>query len=142
MDQIDELESAVCKFLRIATIDQEPQMAIAVRKSTDYGYENSAQVAWYMRARALAERAPVTSAYKESNFEDGVADLLRLSSSAEDVRRVPSVLGEMGIRLVLLQHLAKTKIEGAAFWLDDTSPAIALSLRYDRIDNFLVQSSP
>ncbi len=42
----------------------------------------------------------------------------------------------MGIRLVLLQHLAKTKIEGVAFWLDDTSPVIVLSLRYDRIDNF------
>jgi HTH-type transcriptional regulator/antitoxin HigA len=135
VDNITDLEAAVCKFLRIESIDQEPQLAVAARKSTNYGYENSAQVAWYMRARSLAERVPAL-AYSESNFESGVADLLRLAGSPEDARRVPKMLGDMGVRLVLLQHLAKTKIEGAAFWLDDRSPAIALSLRYDRIDNF------
>ena len=134
VDDIDELESSVCKLLRITSIDQEPQLAIAARKSTNYGYENSAQVAWYMRARALAERVPASS-YQESNLEHGLAELLKLSRAPEDARRIPHFLGEMGIRLVLLQHLAKTKVEGVAFWLDDVSPVIALSLRYDRIDN-------
>ena len=41
----------------------------------------------------------------------------------------------MGIRFVIVQHLRGTKIDGVAFWLDDTSPTIALSARYDRIDN-------
>ena len=135
VDDTDELESAVCKFLQIESIEQEPRLAIAARKSTNYGYENSAQVAWYMRARSLAERVPA-SAYHESNLESQLVDLRKLSGSPEDARRVPKLLGDMGIRLVLLQHLAKTKVEGVAFWLDDTSPAIALSLRYDRIDNF------
>lgn len=135
VDNITELEAAVCTFLRIESIDQEPRLAVAARKSTNYGYENSAQVAWYMRARSLAERVPALT-YSESDFERGVADLLRLAGSPEDARRVPKMLGDMGVRLVLLQHLAKTRIEGAAFWLDDCSPAIALSLRYDRIDNF------
>jgi HTH-type transcriptional regulator / antitoxin HigA len=135
VDNTNELESAVCKFLQIESIQQEPQFAIAARKSTNYGYENSAQVAWYMRARSLAERVPA-SAYRDSDFESEVGELLKLSGSPEDARRVPKILGDMGIRLVLLQHLAKTKIEGVAFWLDDVSPAIALSLRYDRIDNF------
>src|SRR5690606_12021805 len=28
------------------------------------------------------------------------------------------------------------KIDGVCFWLDDQKPVIAMSLRYDRIDNF------
>ncbi len=134
VDSTDELETAVCRLLKINSIDEEPQFAIAARKSTRYGYENAAQVAWYMRARSLAERAPALS-YGEDNLENGIADLLKLAGNPEDARNIPKLLGDMGIRLVLLQHLAKTKIEGAAFWLDDNSPAIALSLRYDRIDN-------
>jgi HTH-type transcriptional regulator / antitoxin HigA len=134
VDDVEELEAAVCKFLKIESLDQEPQLAIAARKSTSYGYENSAQIAWYMRARHLAERAPA-STYHDGSFDAGLNDLLQLANNPEDARRIPKTLGEMGIRLVLLQHLAKTKIEGVAFWLDNNSPAIALSLRYDRIDN-------
>ena len=134
VDDADELEKAVCRLLRIDSINAEPQFAVAARKGTYYGYENAAQVAWYMRARSLAERVHAV-AYNEDNLEQGIPELLSLARNPEDARRIPKTLGNMGIRLVLLQHLAKTKIEGAAFWLDDYSPAIALSLRYDRIDN-------
>ncbi|MHB8618018.1 MAG: ImmA/IrrE family metallo-endopeptidase, partial [Chloroflexota bacterium] len=34
-----------------------------------------------------------------------------------------------------VEHLPKTKIDGACFWVDEC-PVIALSARYDRIDNF------
>src|SRR5437016_3549135 len=44
----------------------------------------------------------------------------------------------MGIRLVVIEHLPKSKIDGAALWLGDDweKPVVALSLRYDRIDSF------
>jgi len=35
-----------------------------------------------------------------------------------------------------VEHLAKTRIDGACLWLDAESPIIAVSLRYDRIDYF------
>jgi hypothetical protein len=37
---------------------------------------------------------------------------------------------------LILQHFPRTKIDGATFWLNDRSPVIAMSLRYDRIDCF------
>ena len=37
---------------------------------------------------------------------------------------------------MIVQHLPGTKIDGACIWLDKNSPVIALSIRYDRIDNF------
>jgi HTH-type transcriptional regulator/antitoxin HigA len=42
----------------------------------------------------------------------------------------------MGIRLVIVEKLPGTKIDGAAFWLSDKQPVIAMTLRLDRIDNF------
>jgi HTH-type transcriptional regulator/antitoxin HigA len=65
-----------------------------------------------------------------------IAELKKLTAHPEDLRRVPKVLAEFGIRLVLIEHLPKTRIDGAALWLDAVSPVVALSLRYDRIDSF------
>ena len=51
----------------------------------------------------------------------------------QEIRHVPRILGNAGIRLVIVERLPGTRIDGAAFWLDD-GPVIALSVRYDRID--------
>ena len=59
-----------------------------------------------------------------------------LTASVTDIRKVPSALAELGIRLVIVQHLKGTKSDGVALWLDPTSPVIGMSLRYDRVDNF------
>ena len=54
---------------------------------------------------------------------------------AEDVAHVPATLARWGVRFVGLRHLPKTYLDGAAFWLEE-GPAVALTLRYDRIDSF------
>jgi HTH-type transcriptional regulator/antitoxin HigA len=59
-----------------------------------------------------------------------------LLQSPEEVRHVPRILAESGIRFVVLEPLPQTRIDGVCFWLDDLSPVIALSFRYDRLDWF------
>jgi HTH-type transcriptional regulator/antitoxin HigA len=49
---------------------------------------------------------------------------------------VPRILAEAGIRFVIVQSLDSAKIDGVCFWLDDKSPVIGMTLRFDRIDNF------
>ncbi len=129
------LEEAVCRFLNITEIDGDPQFAVVARKSTSYATESGAQIAWYCRARQMAQRVAAAK-YSKARLETGLSDLLALAAYPEDARRVPKLLADLGIRLVIVQHLQKTKIDGVAFWLDKSSPVIALSLRYDRIDNF------
>ena len=131
-----ELEDAVCKFLRISSLDDSPRLSVAARKSGGYEFNNPAQLAWYFRALQIAEAAPVSVIYDKSSWESGVTSLVRLAENPEDARLVPRVLADMGIRLVLLQHITNSKIDGAAFWMDSRSPVVALSLRYDRMDNF------
>jgi HTH-type transcriptional regulator/antitoxin HigA len=45
-------------------------------------------------------------------------------------------LEKQGIHLIILPHLPKTYLDGAALLLPDNTPVVALTLRYDRIDNF------
>jgi HTH-type transcriptional regulator/antitoxin HigA len=61
--------------------------------------------------------------------------LLKLSASAEGVVEVPAFLAKLGIGFLILPHLPKTYLDGAILPVDG-HPVVALSLRYDRIDNF------
>jgi HTH-type transcriptional regulator/antitoxin HigA len=134
-NQIEELENNICQLLDIKKIEDKPNLQIAARKATPYETETGAQLAWYGRARQLAQGAPATK-YSLDNINTGISELLKLAAYPEDTRRVPQIIANMGIRLVFIKHLQHTRIDGVAFWLDDTTPAIALSLRYNRIDNF------
>ena len=51
------------------------------------------------------------------------------------IDNVKSTLNQYGIKLVLIQKLEKTPVDGFSFW-SGSNPAIALTLRHNRIDNF------
>lgn len=137
VDETDELESAVCRFLQIPTINDETRFTVAARKSTSYSAADTPeQIAWFARAHQLAPAAPATT-YDEKRLPDAIAELQQMTSYADDIRRVPKVLSDYGIRLLLIEHLPRSRVDGIAFWINDgASPVIALSLRFDRIDNF------
>ena len=57
-------------------------------------------------------------------------------SAPEEARHAPRILQECGIRLVIVEGLKSSKIDGVCFWLDKDSPVIGMTLRFDRMDNF------
>ena len=63
-----------------------------------------------------------------------LAELRRFATHPEECRRIPRLFAEAGIRFLVIEHLPKSKVDGAAFWLDDRSPVVVLTLRYDRIE--------
>jgi len=94
-----------------------------------------AQRAWCYRAKHLAEARNVDGFATEKLIEH-LPDLRQLARRVEGVKQVPDFLASVGIRFVIVEHLKATRIDGAALWLDDNSPVVVMSLRYDRIDNF------
>ncbi len=136
-DDTAGLESEVLRFFAVDSLDALTSMSVAVsaRKSTDSDETTPPQHAWYCRAKQIATTLQV-SEYREEKFDQLIAELLRLTASEQEARRVPRVLGEFGIRFMVIEHLPKTRIDGAAFWLTPNSPVIALSIRLDRIDSF------
>ena len=136
-DDVAGLEREVLNFFAVDSVDSITSMSVAAspRKSTNYDETIPPQLAWYRRAKQIASTLQV-SQYKENEFEQLIAELLRLTAGDQDARCAPRVLAEFGIRFMIIEHLPKTHIDGAAFWLDEDSPAVAVSIRLDRIDCF------
>jgi len=131
------LEQRLLEFFGTAALDEPPRVLPAVaRMSTSYTAYSPSQWAWFCRARQLGKVVPVQGRFPPSDSDRLVQALRALMRDPEETRQVPRILGEAGIRFVVLEHLPKTKIDGACLWLDATSPIVAVSLRYDRIDNF------
>jgi HTH-type transcriptional regulator/antitoxin HigA len=131
---IDVLESRVCAFYGTKTLDEELEFPYAARGTVDAEVSRG-RWAWLFRAKHLANSIAVPP-YSSQNFDALVADLRGLLNTPEQVRTVPDVLARYGVRLVVVEPLPQTRIDGACFWLDERSPVVALSLRYDRIDWF------
>lgn len=131
------LETELKRFFDVGCLDDVPDLAAAARASTqgEHGGMTSSQWAWCRRAIQLA-RMVEAKRFSRSKLS-GVVDALRpLMRDPEEVRHVPKVLSDAGIRLVIVEHLSRTRIDGAALWPSDTSPVVSLSLRYGRIDHF------
>src|SRR5437879_9511971 len=74
--------------------------------------------------------------YSSSALRSALSKLSNLRSAPEEARKVPRILAECGVRYAIVESLASAKIDGVAFWLNDNSPVIGMTLRHDRIDNF------
>jgi len=107
----------------------------AVARKSESGDLNAAQWAWCGRAREIAETLEV-SGFSETKLRKAMARIRVLASKSTGVTKVSDLLKEIGIRLVIVEHLPKSKIDGAAFWLSKTKPVIVLSLRFGRVDYF------
>lgn len=132
------LEQQVCDFFGIASLDIEPEYwPHAARKSTDYAGVEPELNAWLIRCRHVARAQPLpVKGPEKSLFESFMGDLRTLCSDPDNVRHVPDALSATGIRFVVVESLPKAKTDGVCFWLTEDEPAIALTLRMDRLDSF------
>jgi HTH-type transcriptional regulator/antitoxin HigA len=132
---VAKLEAALCKFFGVPSVDQIEILPHAAKKTNVSMPATPAQIAWLNRAKQIAEDMLVAK-YSESALRDGLQKLSLLLGGAEQVRKVPRIMMECGIRFVIVESLPSAKIDGVCFWLDDKSPVVGMTLRYDRIDNF------
>jgi HTH-type transcriptional regulator/antitoxin HigA len=125
-DHLDELEAAVRAFLRPANV---------ATRSSAIDDLSPVQRAWCARARQLAETMTV-GAFKPEKAEELKSHLRELAAYPKEVRHLTDVFSRFGIRFVVIEPLPGARIDGAAFWLDEGKPVIAVSVRYDRVDAF------
>ena len=131
---IDELEQEYCRFFQVPTINDPPQVAFRPRVSEERGPEDRAIVAWVRRVEQLAAEQPVQT-FSADALPVFIDRLLSLANSGSNIEKIPSFFIENGIHFVIVPHLPKTYLDGAALWINNY-PVVALSLRYDRIDAF------
>jgi len=68
--------------------------------------------------------------------EKFIKTLVSLSVLDDGPQHAVDYLAKAGITLIIQPHLPHTYLDGAVFLMDGGRPIIALTLRYDRIDNF------
>ena len=93
--------------------------------------------AWCWKVLADANESRPATPYKIGTVSvDFLRQLARLSWSDEGPRLAKEFLAKHGMPLVLVPHLPRTYLDGAALKLADGTPVVGLTLRYDRVDNF------
>ena len=132
---VRQVEIALAKFFGVSSAEEIEFLPHAAKRTAVSTVATPVQLAWIYRVKEIASEMLVAK-YTPASARNAVKRLSSLLLSAEEARKVPRILAESGIRFVIVESLASAKIDGVCFWLNDASPVIGLSLRYDRIDNF------
>lgn len=132
-ESIDDTEAAVAEFFGVRSLGKisPPEFCARARVKVP------AQDAWAQRALTLSRSLPQLARYSEKKLRNSLGSLREMCGNPEKITEALSLVANVGVRLVFVQHLSKTRIDGAAFWIRPrTQPVIALSLRFGRIDYF------
>ena len=136
-DGVAEMEREVCRFLGISDMGEAPVIAggVCFRGSAGKVAACPARLAWLKRVENLARRARVGSFSHRRLKDEGLARLISLTSEARGAASVAEALADCGVCFLIVPHLQRTYLDGAAFPLGEKR-VVAISLRYDRIDCF------
>jgi HTH-type transcriptional regulator / antitoxin HigA len=132
---IPAVESSLAKFFGVSDVNQIEVLPHAAKKTEVAGEVTPAQLAWLYRVRQIASSIYAPT-YTDLSGRRAANELSTLLYAVEEARKAPRILAENGIRFVIVEALAGSKVDGVCMWLDEKSPVIAMSMRFDRIDNF------
>jgi len=134
-ESIEVLEERVKEFYCTQSLDEKPKLAHAARRNTQEEVTPT-QSAWMFRAKHLA-KCISANRFTSDSFVEAIRSLRSLMANAEDIRLIPKVLSQFGIKFLVIEPLViGSGIDGVTLWDHDGHPIIAMSLRYDRIDSF------
>jgi len=132
---INEIEEAVSIFFGVTKGEDVQVMSYAAKKTNAHESILPVQLAWLYRVGSIAQQMLVKP-FNETKLTKLVEQLKPLLIAPQEARKAPKLFAEYGIRLVFVEALKGSKIDGVCFWLDDKTPVIGMSLRFDRMDNF------
>jgi HTH-type transcriptional regulator/antitoxin HigA len=132
---VPKVTSALAHFFGVSSPAEIEILPHAAKRTDVLGGVTPTQLAWLYRVRQIASDM-VVGPYTTAALVTAIKRLRELLASPEETRKAPRILAEAGVRFVVVESLTSAKIDGACFWLDDRSPVIGMTMRFDRIDNF------
>ena len=130
-----DLEEKIIGFFGVANLTEIPHLPQAARMAVNHENALAAVSAWCQRAFWVSQFVQAGE-FNSSRIPDLVEKLKLLLGESEGVQHVPSLLGEYGIRFVVVEHLKGTHLDGAAVLKPESKPVLAMSLRRGRLDYF------
>ncbi len=129
------VERELVRFFGVKRLDDITTLPHAAKKTNSNSSATPAQMAWLYRAKSIADNMLAPS-YSSERLRGALPKLKELMVAPEEARKVARILMECGVRFIIIESLSSAKIDGVCFWIGENSPVIALSLRFDRVDNF------
>lgn len=103
---------------------------------SDVKMDEYALSAWCARVLDRARRETLPLYRPGTVTKKFCRELVHLSYLDNGPLLAKEFLNQSGIHFVIEKHLPKTHLDGAALWTSTDHPVVALTLRYDRLDNF------
>lgn len=101
-----------------------------------HSVNNYALTFWQAKVVEFALRNKLKSKYSCDIGGDFANQIAQLTVFDKGPILAKELLNKNGIHFIIVPHLEKTYLDGAAMLLTDGTPVIALTLRYNRLDNF------
>ncbi len=114
--------------------DQEPVPAYC--RHGNHETNPKALMAWQAHILNLIGDESLPEYSPEALDDNFFAKLRDFSSYEEGIKLVKEHLNKYGVHFVVARHLEHTYLDGASFLTPDGVPVVAMTLRYDRLDNF------
>jgi HTH-type transcriptional regulator/antitoxin HigA len=136
-DAVEQAEELMTGLFRRAGISSLEPAFLRQHVRSGSQMDTYALAAWWARVVEIAKGQSLPKKYEKGSIDENfMKNLVSLSYFDVGPRLVKEYLSKSGIHLVILCHLPHTHLDGAALLLDDGTPVVALTLRYDRLDNF------
>lgn len=132
---VQKLQTELMRFFGVNRLEDIEILPHSAKKTEVNTAPTPAQMAWLYRVKQIAS-GMLVARYSPTSTRAAITKLKALLASPEEARKVPRILAEHGIRFLVVESLPSAKIDGVCFWLNDVSPVVALTMRFDRIDNF------
>lgn len=131
----EQVESGLLRFFGVNRLEDIEIFEHAAKKTEVSEPASPAQLAWLYRVRAIAGEQMVAR-FSPASIAAALPKLKALLGAPEEARKVPRIMAEAGVRFLVVETLPSAKIDGVCLWLNEKTPVIALTMRFDRMDNF------
>ena len=130
-----ELEQNVLSFFGLQSVELPNRIgARSAAKLSQGSYRPSMGVDISCQSTCHSPSGPT---FLGATLRAKIPELERLMVEPEEIRHVPRILLECGIRLVIVEPIPGSEIQGVCFWINaNKSPVIGLTLKGDQLDKF------
>jgi len=137
LNQAKEIaEELISTFLNVSRIDLQEISFCRQQIRSHHKLDNYSLLAWQSRVINKADQITIEEFDKSKLDTFFWTEFNRISLLEDGALLIVSFLNRYGINLIVEKHLPKTYLDGWVTWDKINNPVIALSLRYDRVDNF------
>ena len=113
---VPAVEVELSKFFGVKSPNEIEILPYAAKRTTVKGEVTPTQLAWLYRVKQISSDMLV-GRYSPTSVRNAIPKLSGLLASPQEIRKVPRILMESGIRFVIVESLPAANIDGVCFGL-------------------------